>query len=49
MPDAVKLVPEQEVALVLLTVSVDDWPLVIEVGSAVSVAVAAGVAGVFGV
>ena|SRR5271157_6103537 len=42
VPDAVKLVPEQLVALVLLHVSVDDCPLVMEVGFAESVAVGTG-------
>jgi hypothetical protein len=36
MPEAANPVPPQEVALVELQLSIDDWPEVIEVGLAVS-------------
>ena len=39
VPEAVKFVPEQEVVLALLQLSVDDCPLVMEVGLAESEAV----------
>jgi hypothetical protein len=39
VPEAIKFVPEQEVVLVLLQLSVDDCPLVMEVGLAESEAV----------
>ena len=42
LPDAVKLVPVQEVAFVEDQVRVDDWPEVIDVGDAESEAVGPG-------
>ena len=39
VPEAVKFVPEQEVVLALLQLSVDDCPAVMEVGLAESEAV----------
>ena len=45
VPEAVKPLAVHEVALVLLQVSVDDWPEVMEVGLALNEAVGAGVVG----